>query len=364
MLLFLRYAADFGLKYDSYGKVTSGFHELYVGQRLADNEWHNIVLIHNEEKHKVTIKVDNLKEVEFNTMRTIPQRNVELSIEYVHTGGMKFIDQVSSKESAAQRGIDGCFRNTSYNGKSVLDGAHVTLINAKNEACPLQSFFNLVDFPRKGSYVSYNYTGSKMTASFAFKTKQPNQVLFETEEASLPLIAIKIDKDGRVFTSSKGANLSSEVSRTHDGYWHNVAFSWSSNPPYKMILTVDGKASSMDMKSGFPSIDFVAKFFFGREFQGCMTNIVVSEKKLVSLDFDLYGPSAKWKPTFGKCAQTEFCIPNPCLHGGKCKEIFASKDFARGSFECNCTKTGYSGNVCSKRELKLHLPVTAYITIA
>ena len=348
--LFIRYAADYGLKYDSYGEVTSGFHELFIGQRLADNQWHNIDLIHNTEKHKVTIKVDNLKETEYDVSRTIPQRDVAFSLEYVHTGGMKFVGKTSTKESLAQKGIDGCFRKTKYNGKSVIDGAHVTLINAKNTVCPLQSFFNLVDFPFKQSFLSYNYTGSNMAVSFAFKTRQVNQIVFETGHNILPDIKIRINQAGRVFAQFGNSNLSSEVSGANDGYWHRTNFLWSSLPPYKMALTVDGKTASMGMKNGFPSVDFVEKIFFGKEFQGCLADLVVSGKKLVPSDFDKYGPSAKWEPTFGNCAQVEFCVPNPCLHGGKCKEISSTKELSHGSFECDCSNTGYHGSVCNKRK--------------
>ena len=339
------------MKYDSYGQVVSGFHELYVGLRLADNEWHTINLIHNEEKHKVTIKIDGLKQEEYKAMRTIPQNDVEFSLEYVHTGGMKFVGTTSVKESLSQRGIDGCFRKATYNGKSVIEGAHVTLINANNSVCPLQSFFNLVDFPFKQSYVSYNYTGSQMVVSFNFKTRQVNQVLFETGHNALPDVQIKLDKAGKVLLQFGKSSLPSEVSGAHDGYWHSVKFLWSSVPPYKMILQVDQNTVSKDMTNGFPSIDFIEKIHFGKEFQGCMSDIVVSGRKLVHSDFDKYGPSAQWKPTFGNCVQFDLCVPNPCLHGGKCKEVYDVKGLSRGSFECNCSNTGYAGSVCNKRKL-------------
>lgn len=344
-----RYAADFGMKYDSYGEAVSGFHELFVGQMLGDSEWHNVVLTHNEEKHRISIKVDNLKEVEFEAYRTIPQRDVKLSLEYVHTGGMKFIERISHKESLAGKGISGCIRNTTYNGRSVIDGDHVTLIDAKNEACPLKSFTNLIDFPVNSSYLSYNYTGKQLLLSFAFRTNVRNQLLFETGSGSLHDLKIRTDTNGRVMAQSGNTNLSSEVTGTHSGIWHDVELSWSSSSPFTMVLKVDGKVSSMVMKQGFPSIVAVEKFFFGKEFQGCMANIEVNGKTISQVQFDKYGPSAKWEPTFGSCAQTEFCIPNPCLNGGKCKGVYGLKEFPRGTYECDCANTGYNGSACNKR---------------
>lgn len=339
----LRYAADYGQTYDSYGEVASGFHEMFVGQRLANNEWHVVDLIHNEEKHKVTIKISNLNETEYETSRKIQQYDVKFSVEHVHTGGMKFIELTSPKESLAKKGIDGCFRNAVYNGKSVIDGAHVTLINAKRAACPLQAFFTLTDFAFRTSFLSYNFTGSQVKVSFVFKTRQVDQVLFDARSSVIPKINIAINKVGRVFGQFGDKNLSSEVSGTHDGYWHSVEFSWSSVP--RLMLKVDGKTASMETGIRFPSVDSVEKFFFGKEFQGCMADFVVNGKKLVPSDFDKYG--SKWEPTFGNCAQNEFCVPNPCLHGGKCKEL-PGKDVLQDTFQCNCTNTGYSGSVCNK----------------
>ena len=345
-----RYAANFGQIYDSYEEIASGFHELFVGQNLADSEWHNVVLIHNEKEEKISIKVDNLKDVEFEATRTLAPKSVKLSIEYVQTGGMKFVEGVSSMESLSQRGISGCFRKTTYNGKSVIQGSQVTLVNAKSGACQLKSFSNLIDFPLRNSYVSYNYTNGPMLVSFSFKTSQHSQLLFETESKALPDLKLRIAEDGRLVSASGKTRLYSLVGGTQDGYWHDVEFSWSSTPPFKMMLKVDGNASSMDMPKGFPSTAAVEKIFFGKDFQGCMRSIEVSGKQLASLDFDLHGPSAKWKPTFGMCAQIEFCTPNPCLNGGKCKEVYGLKDYPRGTFECDCTNTGYSGSVCNKRK--------------
>ena len=341
-----RYAADYGQTYDSYGEVTSGFHELFVGQRLANNEWNVVDLMHNEEKHKVTIKVLNLNETEYEASRSIPHA-VKFSVGSVHTGGMNFIQLTSPKESLAKKSIDGCFRNAVYNGKNVIDGALVTLVNAKRTACPLQAFFTLTDFPFRKSFVSYNFTGSQVKVSFAFKTKQGDQVLFNARSSVIPKIHIAIDKVGRVLGQLGDKNLSSVVSGTHDGYWHSVEFSWSSIP--RLMLKVDGKTASMDTTNRFPSVVSVEKFFFGEEFQGCMTDFVVSGRKLIPSDFDKYGPSAMWEPTFGSCAQNEFCVPNPCLHGGKCMEL-PGKGVLQDTFQCNCTNTGYSGSVCNKRK--------------
>eukprot|EP00795_Rhopilema_esculentum_P014487 gene14487-5549_t len=341
----LRYAADFGKTYDSYGEVSSGFHELFVGQGLADNEWHNVVLIHNEEKQKVYISIDNLKESEYNATRTLAPGTAKFTIEYIHIGGMKFHDTISVKESLTRRGLKACFTNSSINDRSVLDGDHVTLVKAVRGSCPFVRHFNSVDFPMNGSYVSYNFTSSEMSVEFSFRTILTNQKLFYTSQKSAlsQFIDVDIDAEGKVTMTYGNFALKSSSLGLNDGFWHEVKLSFSSS--LMLELTVDRQVASVRAKQALKIKD---KVFFGPNYAGCMKNIMVNGKKLVISDFDKYEAKSvanlkgSLRPTFGRCSLNELCVPNPCLHGGKCQQK------TEVLFSCNCANTGYSGSVCNK----------------
>ena len=74
-------------------------------------------------------------------------------------------------------------------------------------------------------------------------------------------------------------------------------------------------------------------------FIGCMRRIVIDGQ---------YKPPTSWKMgeeimdedvIIDSCGMTDRCNPNPCEHGGVCKQN--SKDFF-----CECEDTGYTGAVC------------------
>ena len=74
-------------------------------------------------------------------------------------------------------------------------------------------------------------------------------------------------------------------------------------------------------------------------FIGCMRRIVIDGQ---------YKPPTSWKMgeeimdedvIIDSCGMTDRCNPNPCEHGGVCKQNH--KDFF-----CECEDTGYTGAVC------------------
>jgi len=68
-------------------------------------------------------------------------------------------------------------------------------------------------------------------------------------------------------------------------------------------------------------------------FVGCMRKIVVNDRFKPTTDwtFDDFSPIEDFK--FNSCKLTDFCSPNPCEHGGICKQ---TKD----DFHCECDGTG------------------------
>ena len=298
----------------------------------------------SKEKHRVYLLLDEHRETKVEATRTMPPGSSELSIEYVHTGGMKYSGRLSKIESLSQKGIQGCFRKTFVNGKSVITGSSVTLIkDAREENCNLKPYFNSIDFPINSSYVSYNFTGEDLMLSFGIKANLPNQPLISyVSQDKSTLVSMNIEKDGRVSATAGGRTVFSDSVTVHDSHFHEFTLSMSSVAPFKMELTVDKHKSSVNLPRS--ALVKGKRIYFGKGFIGCMMNIMVGSSKLLKTDFDKYGPSNKMKPLFGSCSLRELCVPNPCLHGGKCTQIV-------NSFKCDCTTAaGYKGSVCNKRK--------------
>eukprot|EP00794_Sanderia_malayensis_P003730 gene3730-4252_t len=330
----LRYAADFGKTLDSYGVWTSGYHEMYVGGNFAEDHWHRIVLVHNEMARKVYIRIDKHKESEYITARTIPPYSADFGIEYVHLGGMKGLSMLSERESKSRRGLKACFRNSTINGKSLIEGKDVTLIDAKKSQC-LAAYNSPIDFPVKESYFSYMYDQPSMNLQFGFKTNFANQPLISYDG----VFTVKLDISGKVILEFHTGDKTAVASGLHNGFWHWVKITIP-DVQKSAKLEVNGQTSSISLSAALRSGQ---RLQFGKDFAGCLKNLIVNSKKIASADLEMFPKNlpSNQIPVFGVCSLAENCVPNPCMHGGKCQQGI-------GSFKCDCTNTGYQGAVCSQ----------------
>ena len=332
-----RYAADFGKSFDSYAEWTSGYHELFLRENLADGNWHKIILRHTSDT--VYLTVDTASSLT-NVSRTIPHGSKEFAVEYVHTGGMKGIKMVSLQESLSQRGIKGCFRNTTMNSISLIDGKDVTLVAAKRAEC-VSIAHAPMDFPALASYVSFNYTGAYLQIKFGFKTRIVNQSLILYTTGKDSLLTMDLQAAGNIAVQVGGKTIVSPVSGLHNGFWHQLQLSVSDTSPYGVDLTVDGQKTSSKLDNSY--LNHGRKVLIGKGYVGCLKDLTINQTAVVAKYVDEYAPNYKLSAEFGRCNLQEYCVPNPCLHGGKCMQT-------ANSFSCDCANTGYTGSTCSECE--------------
>ena len=74
-------------------------------------------------------------------------------------------------------------------------------------------------------------------------------------------------------------------------------------------------------------------------FMGCMRLISVDGNYKLPTDWKEDEFCCKESVVFDSCQMVDRCNPNPCQHGGSCRQ--SSKEFF-----CDCADTGYSGAVC------------------
>lgn len=74
-------------------------------------------------------------------------------------------------------------------------------------------------------------------------------------------------------------------------------------------------------------------------FVGCMRTISIDGNFKLPTDWTNEEYCCKEQVVFDACRMTDRCNPNPCQHGGLCKQNSME-------FMCECKGTGYAGAIC------------------
>jgi hypothetical protein len=129
--------------------------------------------------------------------------------------------------------------------------------------------------------------------------------------------------------------------KLNDGLWHSTQLILQKN---KIILSIDGIPSttvrSFDMLTGQTYL--IGGGFHGvLGFIGCMRWIYIEGRyvNVETLPADKIFKVQENDITIKACQMIDRCHPNPCEHGGICKQDNLD-------FHCDCSLTGYLGAVC------------------
>uniref|UniRef100_A0A8C3NXE9 Protein crumbs homolog 2 n=1 Tax=Cyanoderma ruficeps TaxID=181631 RepID=A0A8C3NXE9_9PASS len=190
--------------------------------------------------------------------------------------------------------------------------------------------------------------------SLRFRTTLPSALLFyrghEAEYLFLELL------DGVLHAELKregvGYPLFLKGLRVDDGQWHKVEVAVHSKVQLK-LWHGSCEAGVCLQSSPVPPVTALApraflNLYLGgtedpmanntrsqRAFVGCLQDLQVDAEAVLPADLPLGEPS----PARPGCARTEWCLSQPCLHGGLCVDLWAT-------FRCDCPRP-YEGPACS-----------------
>ncbi|NWI93638.1 CRUM1 protein, partial [Pitta sordida] len=212
----------------------------------------------------------------------------------------------------------------------------------------------LLELP--GSNESRRDTGGEqlLSMSLRFRTTLPSAVLFyrghEAEYLFLELLEGFLHAELR--REDVGYPLLLEGLRVDDGQWHKVEVDVHSAVQLK--LWHDSCEAGVCLLSTTippgtaPSTPAFSSLYIGgaeeplanntgsqQGFVGCLQDFQVDAGAVLPLDLRL-GESSVVQPG---CERTEWCLSQPCLHGGLCVDLWAT-------FSCDCARP-YGGPACS-----------------
>ena len=334
--LLYRYGAEFGRGGINRAVQIKGYHQIYVGQDLADNKWHTVKVTQNTQD--ITIIIDGKREPKFFGFVRTPPAPTAFSVEEVYVGGMYSYLGVSEQRSAAQEGTSMCIRAASMNGINLLDNGASTHINIAT-FCQAINYYPIF-FPNKVSHLAYkNYAEKSLKLKFDFRTVISEQIVANYSNTLTKAMELVISRDGRlvlgVTVENTGSHLLMKTAKRNfnDGKWHTVELYITNRAPnYEAEFTVDSvKRRSKYMN---PFVFNGGPLHLGFGFTGCMKNFFLNDR---ALD---YTKLQKVSVLMGKCSLKDFCTPNPC-NGGKCNQTDTI-------VRCDCRAIPYKGSTCSQ----------------
>eukprot|EP00794_Sanderia_malayensis_P003719 gene3719-4239_t len=335
----IRYAAEFGNGVINIDKQITGYHQMYVGQDLADNQWHSVKVTQNVQD--ITIIIDGKREPKWYGFRRAPPAPTDFSVEEVFIGGLYSYVGVSEEESVSQEGTAACFRSATMNGIDLLQGtaARVNVLSY----CPTVNYYP-VFFPSRVSHMGVkDYISPRLKLKFDFRTVVSEQTVANYTNSFMKVLRLAVNREGRlvlgVTVENSGSHLVMKTAKQkfHDGKWHSVEFFISNNPPdYEAEFTVDGVKRRSKLKNKY--IFDKGPLHFGHGFTGCMKNLVLNDRVVD------YTKLQKVAVMLGKCNLKDYCTPNPCINGGKCNQTDTN-------FRCDCRHTPYTGSCCNQGEV-------------
>ena len=264
--------------------------------------------------------------------------------QYIFVGGANNFKALQGCKSKTN--FMGCMIKASFTHKGKTSGKTIDLlkkdsllteVGVDRNGCPQESY-DPFTFTGTGAKFTVN-TGSpsKMVGSFKFRTYKDKGILLKQTNLEISYGESVVTLAATVDGSKPSGTVSFSGTKVNSGNWHSLWFEVSSN---KFELIVDGQTSpqtSADIKSGF----FKSPTVFGKDFIGCMRDIVINDNKHHPQSVS---ESERPKVELHKCNIFDFCFPNPCQNNGEC-------DQDGRTFKCKCSQyEGYQGKICQFRE--------------
>ena len=176
-----------------------------------------------------------------------------------------------------------------------------------------------------------------MNVSLEFRTYEENGLLIYHSFSSEGFVSLFVEEARvKVRISARGVpsvELDNFDQTYNDGKWHSVELAMSKN--YVLLKVDNDKSETRRILDFATGTDYMigGGIYNQKGFVGCI--------KQISIEGD-YKPPSKWNAdeysskddiAFDSCLVVDRCTPNPCEHGGVCKQ-------SSEEFYCECEGTG------------------------
>jgi len=330
---------------DAHNRETS----LTLGSLLDDNVFHEVMI--SRDRRDIVLSVDRVRirdriKGEFN----------KLDLDgYLYIGGVPYVQ----RGLVIYQNFTGCIENLYLNHTNVIAAFRDKLgnpyeseiykydnIGSVSTVCVRDQWTIPITFRTASSFAKLQgYEGTyNFNISMEFRTYEQDGLLIFHQFSSEGHIKLYME-DARIKVQIVTNDIPNVVidnfdQTYNDGNWHKVELSMEKN---KAVLTVDRNpmitTRLIEIRTG-PYYLIGGGLYGDTGFIGCMRKITIDGQ---------YKPPTSWKlgeeiineedVLIDSCHMTDRCNPNPCEHGGVCKQN--SRDFY-----CECDDTGYAGAVC------------------
>ncbi|XP_052093811.1 neurexin-4-like isoform X2 [Mytilus californianus] len=325
------------------------------GNLLDDSQWHDVIIWRN--RTDVRLVVDRL-ETYFKTNGLFYRLNLDRTI---YLGG---VPTFNVEGITVRHNFTGCLENVVFEGSKMISDAKNRIPGYTVGNSQIATMFSCkidapspATFPSIGSYVKYTSSeiGLAVRINFDFRTHDPDGILLFHKLDSTKgggFIQVQFLKGITGFVQYKlqtsdqesTADTIEDVVRNTagdltsgfaDGLWHKFTLLLNNE---KLNVTIDrnSKVSIRTMSIGAGTIFYLGGYIFGNGFRGCMRSVSISSQPV---DFAAISEINRPSVLTGSCGLIDRCTPNPCEHYGVCTQTW-------DSFVCDCSNTGYKGEVC------------------
>lgn len=324
------------------------------GNLLDDSQWHDVIIWRN--RTDVRLVVDRL-ETYFKTNGLFYRLNLDRTI---YLGGVPTfnVDGITVRQN-----FTGCLENVVFEGSKMISDAKNMVPGYMVSNSQIQNMFACqinaplpATFPDIDSYVKYTSTeiGVTVRVQFEFRTHDADGILlYTTLGENGGFIRVNFLTPGntgyvqyylQTTSDEKTADKIDDIVRNTagdvtggfaDGLWHKFSLLLNNE---RMEVTIDknSKISIRTMKIKAGAIYYLGGYIFGNGFRGCMRSAVIASQPV---NFNTIPDSDKPSVLVGSCGLIDRCTPNPCEHDGICTQTWSN-------FVCDCSGTGYKGEVC------------------
>ncbi|KXJ17705.1 contactin-associated protein-like 4 [Exaiptasia diaphana] len=336
----LRYTANLGTIGNN-----SGYHEIFYGENLADNEWHQIDL-YRAGKNILMFLDNQRKTSKANGSYATLEIDDDVYIAGVSQAAFKRAQTLYNRKEPFIN-FEGCLDHILLNRWKLAEltkhgDSNITIHGNVSIGCPSNDY-SPITFKHSQSHVIVTTSTYTNSLSFSFKFRT-----YETDG----LLATHISKglkgaDVRLWLIDSRIKL--EVSFLHrftqlalnagdalnDGLWHSVSVFVSGST---ILLELDGKEHHHGVEPARSFTNSLQVMFGGSASDtvglvGCINDIFVQRVKINA------SQHTTSDVLFNKCIPNDRCFPNPCHNGGRCTQ-------RQAEFTCDCSRTNHTGPRC------------------